>query len=314
MTLGAGLILPQFYSKKDRMRVFLTGASGFIGSALAKDLLSAGYEVTGLARSDASAQALTAAGITVIRGSLEDLDSLRRGAAESDAVIHTAYIHDFTQYQSAGEKDKQAIITMCEALAGSNRPFVMTSGTAGLTPGGSRSEDDPGDLSSPMAPRLYSEFATIEYAEKGVRTAVVRLPPSVHGDDDKGFVPMLINGARQSGFAAYVGDGAQRWPAVHRLDAIKVFRLAMERGVAGSRYHAIGDEGVPVKTIAEVISRKLNVPLISKTREEAMAAFGFVGALLAADIPAYGKQTEQLLGFKPTYPGLIADMENGKYF
>ena len=296
------------------MRIFVTGATGFVGSAVVQELLKAGHQVLGLARSEASAQSLAAAGAQVHRGDLKDLESLRSGAAMSDGVIHTAFIHDFTQYQANAEIDRRAIEAMGAALADSGRPLVITSGTAALVPGRLGTEEDSGDPNSPAAARIRSEEVTLSMASQGVRASVVRLPASVHGDGDHAFVPALIAGARQKGASAYVGDGLNRWPAVHRLDAAHLYRLVLEKGAAGARYHGVADQGVPVRDIADVIGRRLHVPVVSKTREQAAEQFGFLGYFLALDCPASSAQTQEQLGWRPTQPGLIEDIDDVRYF
>lgn len=293
------------------MRVFVTGASGHIGSLVVPELLKAGHQVVGLARSDKSAAALSAAGAEVQRGTLDDLDSLRRGAEAADGVIHLAYIHDFSRYADAAHTDQRAIMTLGETLAGTNRPFVITSGTAGLMPGRVGTEDD---ALSPTSPRV-SEAAAFAFTERGVRTSAVRLAPSVHGPADAhGFVPRLIEIAREKGVSGYVGDGANRWPAVHELDAAHLFRLALEAAPAGSRLHGVDDEGVPFREIAEVIGRHLHLPVVSISQDEAAAHFGFLGALVSLDIPSSSALTQERLGWRPTHPGLIEDLESGFYF
>jgi nucleoside-diphosphate-sugar epimerase len=229
-------------------------------------------------------------------------------------VIHTAFNHDFSQYAANAAMDRRAIEAMGAALADSGRPLVVTSGTAGLTPGHLGTEEDTGDPNSPAAARMPSEVATLALASRGVRASLVRLPPSVHGDGDHGFVPMLIGIARQKGVSAYVGDGLNRWPAVHRLDAVHLFRLALEKGSAGVRYHGVADEGVPVRDIADVIGRRLNLPVVSKSREEAAEHFGFLGYFLGVDCPASSAQTQERLGWRPTQPGLIPDLDHACYF
>ncbi|MEO5730243.1 MAG: SDR family oxidoreductase, partial [Byssovorax sp.] len=264
----------------------------------------------GLARSDAAASSLTAAGAEVHRGALDDLDSLKRGAAASDGVIHTAFIHDFSDFAASTEKDKLAIEALGAALVGSGRPLVVTAGTLGLPPGRLGTEED---APSSALPRK-SEEAGLSVASQGVRASVIRLSPSVHGDGDHGFVPTLIRVAREQGFAMYVGDGKNRWPAVHRLDAARLYRLALEKGTTGARFHGVADEGVPIRDIAEVIGRRLNVPVVSRSPEEAAALLGFIGHVLAMDGPASSKQTQEQLGWRPSGPGLIADLEQGRYF
>ncbi len=292
------------------MRVFVTGATGFIGSAIVKELLRAGHEVSGLARSDAAAAKLADAGAAVHRGTLEDLDSLQRGAAAADGVVHTAFIHDFSDYVANARTDKSAIEAMAATLAGSGRPLVVTAGTLGLPPGRTATEDD--EIGDAM-PRK-SEAAALAAAARGIRAMVVRLPPSVHGDGDHGFVPALIQLAREHGFAPYVGEGANRWPAAHRLDVAVLYRLALEKGDAGDRFHGVADEGIPVRQIAETIGRQLDVPPVAKTPEEAAALLGFIGYALAMDGPASSALTQARLGWRPTRVGLIEDLERGRYF
>ncbi|GAB3940567.1 SDR family oxidoreductase [Spirosoma harenae] len=286
------------------MRVFVTGASGFIGSAIVQELITAGHQVVGLARSDKSAEALFKAGADVLRGSLEDPDSLKKGAAEADGVIHTAFIHDFNQYLAAAETDKQAIDAIGSVLAGSDRPFIVTGGILGLrTDGNFITEDDP----APGFPRA-SETTAIALADAGVHASVIRLPPSVHDAGDQGFVPFIINTARKKGVSAYVGDGSNRWPAVHRLDAAHLFRLALEKGATGARYNAIGDEGIPVHEIAEVIGKHLNVPVVSISREEAAGHFEWMSRFIVFDSPAASPKTKSQLGWEPTNTGLLEDL------
>ena len=295
------------------MRVFVTGATGFIGSAVVRELLDTGHQVVGLARSDAAAASLTAAGAEVHIGALDDLDSLRGGAAAADGVIHTAYVHDFSDYAGSAEKDLRAIEAMGDALAGSDRPFVVTSGTALLAPGRLATENDIPAAGTPRGDA--SERAVMSLSERGVRASVLRLPPSVHGDGDKhGFVPRMIAAARTKGESPYVGDGSNRWAAVHRLDAAHLFCLALESAPAGARLHGISDEGVPVRDIAEVIGRQLNVPVTGISPEEAPGHFDWLGVFVAVDVPASSALTQKQLDWHPTQPGLIADLEQGHYF
>jgi nucleoside-diphosphate-sugar epimerase len=292
------------------MRVFLTGATGFIGSAIVRELIDAGHQVLGLARSDSGAKSLTAAGAQVHRGSLEDLASLRSGVAAADGVIHTAFIHDFNNYGPAAEADRRAIETLGGELAGSKRPLVVTSGTLLLERRGPLVTEE--DQAKSDFPRKSEDVLAM--VSKGVHSIVLRLPPSVHGDGDHGFVPALINIARQKGASAYIGDGMNHWPAVHRFDAAHLYRLALEKGSAGARYHAIADEGVPVRDIAEVIGRQLSLPVVAKSPEEASGHFGWMAHFFAIDAPASSAQTQKQLGWKPTHASLIADLEGGSYF
>lgn len=288
------------------MRVFVTGATGFIGSAIVQELLGAGHQVLGLARSDAGAAAISAAGAEVHRGSLEDVESLRSGAAASDGVIHTAFIHDFSNYAASTAADRRAVETIGAALAGSGRPFIVTSGTAGLTAGQmGTEEEEAGDPNSPAALRLLAEGLTLALAEQNVRALVMRLPPSVHGDGDPGFVPRLIAIAREKGVVAYIGDGLNRWPAVHRLDVARLYRLALEKAPAGTRIHGVAEEGVPTREIAEVIGRRLNLPVVSVPAENAGEHFGWLGHFFAIDNPTSSVLTRVRLGWRPVQPGLI---------
>ncbi len=288
------------------MRVFVTGATGFVGSAVVKELITAGHEVLGLVRSDASAAAIEKAGAKVHRGSVEDLDSLRSGVAEVDGVIHTAFIHDFSKFVENCEIDRRAIATMGEVLAGSDRPLIITSGT-GAAPGHMSRESDRFPSDHPN-PRIASEQAADVVEAMGVKVMSVRLP-QVHGKGDHGFVPILIGIARDKGRAAYVGDGSNRWPAVHRFDAARLYRLAMEKGTAGARYNAIAEEGVTLRALEEVIGRHLNLPVVSISPEEAADYYGWFAAFAAMDIPASSAWTRKTLGWQPTGPELFADLE-----
>src|SRR5215469_426743 len=292
------------------MRVFVTGASGWIGSAVVPELTGAGHQVLGLARSDSSAAAIAATGAEVLRGDLDDLAALRAGAAGCDGVIHLAFIHDFTDFEASVSADRRAIETMGAALAGSGKPLVIASGTPAL-PGRAATERDQIAPGSPVAGRAANARAALGMAARGVRSSVVGLPRTVPGDGDRyGFIARLVGFARDKGVSGYVGDGSSRWPAVHVLDAAHLFRLAVEQAPAGSRLHAVGDEGVPVREIAEVIGHHLNLPTASVPAE----SFGFLGRILAIDQPASSDLTRELLGWRPVQPGLIDDLDKGHYF
>ncbi len=294
------------------MRIFLTGATGFIGSHIIPELLSAGHQVLGLTRSEPGAQALTAAGAEVHRGTLEDPESLRSGAANADGVIHCAFDHDFSNFVANTEKDSRAIEALAAALAGSNRPLIITSGTGMGSPApGQPATEDVFDANNPN-PRKASEVAGQAAAGRGVNVSVVRLP-QVHDTVKQGLITPMIQMAREKGVSAYVGDGSNRYPAVHVLDAARLYRLAIEKAEPGSVYNAVAEEGIPVRQIAEVIGRGLNIPAVSLAPEQAQAHFGWFGMFADFDLPASSAQTRQKLNWHPTGPGLITDLEHMDY-
>lgn len=300
------------------MRVFVTGASGHIGSAVVPELLAAGHQVVGLTRSDAGARTVEALGAEVRRGELDDLDGLRQAAAESDGVIHLAYKHEAMRsgdMQAAVASDLAAIQAMAAALEGTDKPFVSTSGTLMLTLGGVSGRAGTEQDTIPAGPRVDAENFVISLADRGVRSSVVRLSPIVHSDlDHHGFAPTLIALAREKDHAAYIGDGANRWPSVHTLDAARLYRLALESAPAGTRLHGVADEGVPFRQIAETIATKLNVPAISVSQAEAPEHLGFLAMFAGLDNPTSNARTRQVLGWEPAHPGLIEDLEHGHYF
>ena len=295
------------------MRVFVTGASGWIGTAVVPELIGAGHQVLGLARSDDSAAAIAAAGAEVLRGDLSDLDALRAGAAGSDGVIHLAFIHEFTDVEASVRADRRAIETMGAALEGSGKPLVIASGTPAL-PGRVATERDESPASSPMAGRAANAQAVLDMAAHGVRSSVVGLPRTVHGDGDHGFIARLVAIARDNGVSGYLGDGANRWPAVHRLDAAHLFRLAVEQAPAGSALHAVADEGVPIRDVAEVIGRHLNLPVVSVPPDQDGEHFTWLAPFIGTDAPASSALTRELLGWQPVQPGLLDDLGKGHYF
>ena len=293
------------------MHVFVTGATGFIGSAIVQELISHGHRVTGLARSAAAAEALAAAGASAHRGDLNDLDSLRRGAVGADAVIHTAFNHDFSRFAASCEDDRGVITALGEALAGSERRLVVTSGTA-LVAGGPLATET--DTPSSHHPRVASEQAAAALVERGVHACVVRLAPSVHGAGDHGFVPLLIDLARRQGLAAYLGDGRNRWPAVHRQDAAELFRRVAEQGRAGASYHGVAETGVPFADLTALIGRRLGVPVQGLEGDAAAAHFGWFKHFAAMDNPTSSEATQRELGWQPHHPGLLADVDQPAYF
>jgi nucleoside-diphosphate-sugar epimerase len=293
------------------MKVFVTGATGFIGSAVVEELIHSGHQVLGLTRSDAGAKSLTAAGAQVHRGDLEDLESLRSGASSSDAVIHTAFNHDFSKFAENCEEDRRAIEALGDALAGSDRLLLVSSGLALLASGRAATEDDPPVPTSPSYPRA-SELTALSQASRGVRTAIMRLP-QVHDTVKQGLITYAIQVAREKGVSAYVGDGLNRWPAAHRLDTARLYRLALEKADAGEKFHAVAEQGVPVRDIARAIGRGLNVPVVSLAPEESSKHFGWLAAFVGRDIPASSAHTREKLGWNPTGPGLISDLDNMRY-
>jgi len=296
--------------KLNSKRVFVTGATGFIGSAVVENLLAAGHQVVALARSDTSAKLLESLGVEVLRGSLDDLDSLKHGAADSDGVIHCAFVLDFSDFANSLKKDQVAIQTLGAALEGTNRPLIVSSGILGVSNNRLATEQD---QASHQMPRAVADEIALSFTSKGVRSSVIRLSPSVHGKGDHGFIPMLFDIAREKGVSAYIGDGLNRWPAVHRLDVAQLYRLALEKGSAGANYHGVADEGIPFRDIAEVIGKHLKVPVVSKPIEEATDHFGWIGNFVHFDSPASSKHTQEELGWQPTQISLLADIEQN-YF
>jgi nucleoside-diphosphate-sugar epimerase len=296
------------------MRVFVTGATGFIGSAVVEDLIAAGHQVLGLVRSDEKAAALAAAGAEVHRGSLADMDSLKSGAARSDGVIHTAFNHDFSRYVANCEDDRHVIKALGSVLAGSDRPLIVTSGTAmaNIVPGRPATEENAA-ASSAVVPRAASEEAAAAVAANGTNVSVVRLP-QVHDTVKQGLITYAIAVVREKNVSAYVGDGLNRWPAAHVLDTARLYRLALEKAERGATYHAVAEEGVPLRDIAEVIGRRLKVPAVSITQQQAETHFGWLSAFVGRDAPASSEQTQKRLGWRPTGPGLIADLERMRGF
>ncbi|CAA9356009.1 MAG: Nucleoside-diphosphate-sugar epimerases [uncultured Chloroflexia bacterium] len=292
------------------MRVFVTGATGFIGSAVVRELLAAGHTVLGLARSEQSAASLEAAGAEVQRGTLEDLDSLQSAAATTDGVIHTAFVHDFSDYARAAETDRRAIEALGDVLAGSNRPLVVASGVAGIAQGHPATEDD----EAPTSLVRLSEPAALALVARDIRASVIRLPPTVHGAGDHGFIPQIITVAREKGASAYPNDGTNRWSAVHRLDAARLFRIALERAPASTRLHAVADESVAVRDIASVIGRHLELPVVAVASDDIAAHFGWIGTFFSRECGATSTLTQQRFGWHPGGPDLLNDLEQGHYF
>ncbi|MEU8121780.1 SDR family oxidoreductase [Spirillospora sp. NPDC049024] len=301
------------------MRVFVTGASGWIGSALLPELIGAGHQVIGLARSDSSAAKLAAAGVEVRRGTLDDLDALREGAEAADGVVHLAFKHDIAfagGFQEAAEADRRAVEAFGDALAGTDKPFVLASGLLGLAPGRVATERDgrePVEGEGVQARQATAQLA-LSFAARGVRSSIVRLPPTVHGEGDPGFVAVLVGIAREKGVSGCIGDGANRWPAGHVSDAARLFRLALEKAPAGSALHANDDEGLSLRAVAEVIGRRLDLPVASIAPEDAAGHFGWLAGAVSMDAPASSALTRDLLGWSPTGPSLIDDLEKGHYF
>ena len=295
------------------MRVFVTGASGWIGSATVDELLAAGHEVTGLARSDASAAALRAKGARVQRGDLDDLASIRSGADAADAVIHLANKHDWADMAGTAAAERAAVETIGEALAGTGRPFLLASGVAGLTLGKPATEDDPSPFHGPQSPRGGSENLALDFADRGVRSVSLRFAPTVHGAGDHGFIAVIAAVAREKGVSGYPGDGANRWAAVHRSDAARLVALGLEKAPARTRLHAVAEEGIPARAIAEAIGQALGLPVTSIDPDDVQGHFGWIGTFFSMDLAATSTATRELLGWTPTGPTLIEDLDAGAY-
>jgi nucleoside-diphosphate-sugar epimerase len=295
------------------MRVFVTGASGWIGSAVVDELLAAGHEVTGLARSDASAAALEAKGAHVRRGDLDDLDSIRAGAQDAGAVIHLANKHDWSNPAASNAAERAAVQTIGDALAGTSRPFLLASGVAGLTPGSAATEADASPFHGPDSPRGGSENLALEFVDRGMHTVSLRFAPTVHGIRDHGFIAIIAGVARQKGVSGYPGDGTNRWAAVHRSDAARMVTLGLAKAPAGARLHAVAEEGVPTREIAEAIGRAFDLPVTSIAPDDVQDHFGWIGTFFAMDLAATSTVTRELLGWMPTGPTLIEDIDAGAY-
>lgn len=295
------------------MRIFVTGATGFVGSAVVQTLLRAGHEVLGLARSDSSAKWLTAAGAKVHRGDLQDLESLRKGAAESDSVVHTGFIHDFSKFKENCELDRKVVDTLGSELADSDRPLIVTSAIGVLPPGQTVTEETL-PLTPSQNPRAATEEAVRVLLDRGVFVSIVRLSPSTHGEGDHGFVPILIRIARERNASVYIGDGKNTWPAVHRLDAAQIYKLALEKKARGACYHAVAEEGVEFRKIAQVIGKRLGIPVASKSPEMAAAHFTWFAHFASMNVKASSKQTQEKLGWHWSQPGLIEDLDRPNYF
>ena len=296
------------------MKVFVTGATGFIGSAIVNELINNGHEVIGLVCSDEGVKSLSSLGAEALRGTLTDIDVLQKGASESDGVIHTAFIHDWSNYATSCATDKAAIEAIGAVLVGSRKPFVVTAGILGLASGCLATEDDEVNLATAVSPRAQSDLAALTLASQGVRMSILRLPPSVHGDEDHGFVPQIIKIACAKGVSGYIEEGANRWCAVHQSDAAHLYRLVLEKGRAGANYHTVGDKSVTMKSLAEVIGAQLKLDIVSKTSEEAPAHFGFFSWPLSMDSPCSSTKTQEEFDWRPTGPRLIEDLQKGTYF
>ncbi|GAA1506617.1 SDR family oxidoreductase [Nocardioides humi] len=295
------------------MRIFMTGASGWIGSAVVPELHAAGHRIVGLARSAESAAALTAAGVEPLPGGIDDPDSLRAGVSDADGVVHLAFKHDFADYAGAGRTERAAVETLGAALAGSGRPLLIASGVAGLAAGKVATEEDATRHIGPEAPRGGSEQLALSYADRGVRAVAVRFAPSVHGHGDHGFVATLAGIARERGVAGYIGDGTNRWPAVHRDDAARVVRLALEGAGPGSVVHAVGEEGIATRDIAAALGRRLDLPTASTAPDDAAEHFGWIAMFFGLDAPTSSRLTRERLGWAPAGPGLLDDIAAGAY-